>query len=296
MSQFEAQLSQFEAQQSRLVMQQSKYESDLVAQQDTSGSHILIKSRDDDRFFRETLVASLGNNGLCLEIGAYFRPIVTGENARYFDVFDAQELRRRAKVDPDPNVTEHTVPEIHYSDPNGDISIIKEIFAEVVTSHCIEHQPDLIAHLEKVYDLLEDGGRYVAIVPDKRYCFDYFSPVSSLGDVIEASFEKRERHSLAAIINMNGASTHNDPVRHWADDHFDEGYHANTSQRALAAISLFETSKGDYIDCHAWRFTPDSFAHICSNLYQMKKTRLRLEAVGDTRVNTLEFSAIFRRD
>ncbi|SFT16267.1 hypothetical protein SAMN04488040_3513 [Sulfitobacter marinus] len=273
-----------------------QYEKESDPKLGDEGSHPLVQSRDDDRFFRENLVQTLGKKGLCLEIGAYFRPIITGENARYFDVFDAQELRERAKRDPDPNVTEHSVPDIHYTDPDGDISIIKETFTDVVTSHCIEHQPDLIAHLEKIYDLLEDGGRYVAIVPDKRYCFDHFSPVTSLGNVLEASFEQRERHSLSSIVNLYGTSTHNDPTRHWRGDHFDEGYHATITQRAQHALTLYGPSNGSYVDCHAWCFTPDSFAQICSTLYQMKKIRLRLEAVGDTRVNTLEFSAIFRRD
>lgn len=256
----------------------------------------LIHAQDDKRFFRETLVKSVGENGLCLEIGAYFTPVVTGKNARYFDVFDTAELKRRAELDPDPNVNAANVPEMHYVDPDGDISVVDETFYEVVSSHCIEHQPDLISHLEKVYDLLEEGGQYLAFVPDKRYCFDYFSPPSTVGDVLEAAVEKRQRHSLSSIVNMYGASTHNDAVRHWNGDHFDAGYFADIPQRTQNALDVYENAKGDYIDCHAWYFTPGTFAHICSVLFEMKTIRLRLEAVGDTRVNTLEFSAVFKRD
>lgn len=198
--------------------------------------HHLVQSRYDRRFHRRTLVQSVGKGGICLEIGPYFTPIVTGENVRYFDVFDSEELRRRAKLDPEPNVTADTVPEMHYSDPDGDLSIIKERFNEVVSSHCIEHQPDFIGHLEKVYDLLEDGGRYVAMIPDKRYCFDHFSPFSSLGNVLEAHAEKRRRHSLASILNLYGAMTHNNAKRHWAGDHFDEDYYATIPQRMQSAL------------------------------------------------------------
>jgi hypothetical protein len=259
-------------------------------------SRHLIHSRDDVRFFRETLVKSVGQKGLCLEIGAYFAPIVTGKNARYFDVFDTKELQRRAELDPNPVVKAAKVPEMHYSDPDGDISVIDEIFPEVISSHCIEHQPDLISHLEKVYDLLEEGGQYLAFVPDKRYCFDYFHPPSTVGNVLEAATEKRRRHSLSCIINMYGASTHNEALRHWNGDHFDAGYFAEIPSRTQEALKLYENANGEYIDCHAWYFTPGTFAHICNVLFEMKKIRLRLEAVGDTRVNTLEFSAIFKRD
>lgn len=263
---------------------------------ESGNSKNLIHSRDDARFFRETLVKSVGKKGLCLEIGAYFTPIVKGKNARYFDVFDTEELQRRAALDPNPNVDAANVPEMHYTDPDGDISIIDETFSEVVSSHCIEHQPDLISHLEKVYDLLEAGGRYLAFVPDKRYCFDCFSPPSTVGDVLEASVEKRKRHSLSSIVNMYGASTHNEAVRHWNGDHSDAGYFADIPQRTQNALDVYENAKGDYIDCHAWYFTPVTFAHICNVLFETKKIRLRLEGVGDTRVNTLEFSAIFKRD
>lgn len=259
-------------------------------------SRQLIHARDDARFFRETLINLVGKKGLCLEIGAYFTPIVTGKNARYFDVFDTEELRRRAELDPHPSVHAANVPEMHYCDPDGDISIIDETFSEVVSSHCLEHQPDIIGHLEKVYDLLEEGGQYLAFVPDKRFCFDYFSPLSTVGDVLDANAEKRQRHSLRSVVNMYGASTHNEAHRHWNGDHVDEGYFADIPHRTQTALDLYKNANGDYIDCHAWYFTPGNFAHICDVLFEMKKIRLRLEAVGDTRVNTLEFSAVFRRD
>lgn len=169
---------------------------------DHRGSHSLVRSREDTRFHREALHASLGHRGLTLEIGPYFNPIVRGENARYFDVFDSEELRRRAAADPNPTVTPETIPQMHYSDPQGDISIIPETFTDVFSSHCLEHQPDLIGHLEKVYDLLDDGGRYVAFIPDKRFCFDHFSPNSGVGDVLQAATEKRTRHTLASVVHL----------------------------------------------------------------------------------------------
>ncbi len=257
--------------------------------------HPLVSSEEDPRFHRENLISTLGNSGLCLEIGAYFHPIVKGNNVRYFDVFDTEELRRRAELDPNPFVRPESIPEVHYSDLNGDISTIDQKFSEVVSSHCIEHQPDLIGHLEKVYDLLESGGRYVVIVPDKRFCFDHFNPISTIGDVLQASLERRDRHSLASIIRMIADTTHNDPARHWQGDHADASYQSEYVQKIQNAVTAYEQANGAYIDCHAWYFTPASFAHICDTLIAMKKIRLQLEGIGDTRTNTLEFTAVFRR-
>jgi hypothetical protein len=260
------------------------------------GKHPNVRLREDTRFHRETLSASLGQKGLTLEIGPYFHPIVQGENVRYFDVFDSEELRNRAAADPNPIVTPETVPQMHYFNRQGDISVIPETFAEVVSSHCLEHQPDLIDHLEKVYDLLDSGGRYVALVPDKRFCFDHFSPFTAIGDILQAAAEKRTRHTLASVVHLVATGTHNYPGRHWSGDHADPDYHSAYAQRVRNALAIFEAADGDYIDCHAWRFSPDSFSEICTILFDLGRIRLRLTDVGDTREDSQEFSAVFVKD
>ena len=257
------------------------------------GTHSLVRPREDARFHREILSGTLGQRGLTLEIGPYFSPIVSGKNVRYFDIFDYAELRRRASEDPDPIVTPETVVEVHYTDPNGDLATIPEKFVDIVSSHSIEHQPCLITHLEKVFDLLEDGGRYVAFIPDKRFCFDHFSPYSSVADVLQAASEKRNRHTLASIVHLIGGGTHNDPQRHWKGDHADQDYLSQFTPRVAHALDVFQKAEGDYIDCHAWRFDPDRFAEICKVLFDLGRIRLRLTDIGDTRENSHEFSAVF---
>ncbi len=266
-----------------------------AAVDDCRATHRLVHPREDTRFHRETLLQGFGQEGLCLEIGPYFHPVAFGENVRYFDVFDTDELLRRAAADPDPTVTPDTVPRMHYWDDNADLSVIRDRFVEAVSSHCIEHQPDFIEHLEKVHDLLEPGGRYVVMVPDKRFCFDHFIPLSTVGDILEAHRERRTRHTLSAVVDHYAYHTHNNPVRHWEGDHADEGHAAGFDERLRRGLGVFEQAEGAYVDVHAWYFTPDSFAHICESLFQAGHIRLKLEAMGDTRVHELEFSAIFRR-
>ena len=259
-------------------------------------THPLVKPREETRLHREVISQFEGCSGLTLEIAPYFHPVVKGPNARYFDIFDTEELKRLADEDPNPIVTADTVPYMHYSDPHGDIAVIPEKFSEVFSSHCIEHQPDLISHFEKVYDLLEPGGRYIAFVPDKRFCFDHCLPYSSVGDILLASAEKRTRHSLASVINLLAGRTHNDAPRHWAGDHVDPDYTTGYPDRVKTALDIFNDAKGGYLDCHAWRFKPDSFAQICDILYHIGRIRLRLVEIGDTRINTQEFSAVLVKD
>ena len=68
-------------------------------------------------------------------------------------------------------------------------------FDAFVASHVIEHTPDLIAFLDSAAALLKPEGVVVLAVPDKRYCFDYFQPLTTTGQIIESHSELRSRHN-----------------------------------------------------------------------------------------------------
>jgi hypothetical protein len=115
-------------------------------------------------------------------------------------------------------------PHIHYVSSEGDLSVVTEKFSCAFSSHCIEHQPDLIRHLNQVEDLLDRSGKYYLIVPDKRYCFDCVFSETTLDEIEQAHKEKRRRHSVQAIIEHRAYVSHNDPFRHWVGDHWDADY------------------------------------------------------------------------
>src|SRR6185312_6752143 len=50
----------------------------------------------------------------------------------------------------------------------------------IIASHLIEHTPDLIAFLADCDSILKDDGVLSLVIPDKRYCFDRFRPVTGL--------------------------------------------------------------------------------------------------------------------
>jgi hypothetical protein len=147
-----------------------------------------------------------------LEIGPFARPTAVGSNVKYFDVLDQSALKARARV---IGLNDSHVPHINFISPTGDLSIINETFRCVVSSHSIEHQPDLVRHLHQVEGLLIDEGVYFIVVPDKRFCFDHFLPESSIADVIDAYYAARSTHSLSSVVEHRALTTHNEPLRHW---------------------------------------------------------------------------------
>jgi hypothetical protein len=160
-----------------------------------------------------------------------------------------------------------------------------------VSSHAIEHQPDLVRHLVNVSNLLSPGGRYFLAVPDRRYTFDHYLKDSNVAEVIEAHLQGRERHTLQSVIEHRALTTHNDPVTHWSGAHGEEEIN---STRVQSAITEFEKTDG-YIDVHAWIFTPSSFRLIISALFSLGLIQLSIERLYPTLRNSNEFYAILKK-
>lgn len=219
--------------------------------------------------------------GDVLEIGPLDRPVI--RRAKYFDVLPTPQLQEyAAKVGRKPE----GVPEIDYYSAGGDLAVVPEKFDAVVSCHCIEHQPDIIRHLSQVRGLLRPGGRYLMVVPDRRYCFDHFRRESTVDDMRAA--RGRTLHSLETLIEHSTEVTHNNALLHWIGIHGREMGAAERELRISDVKKKFDT--GEYIDAHAWKFTPDSFAKSVAQLEP--ETGLSVIRVNGTIPGMQEFTAV----
>jgi SAM-dependent methyltransferase len=146
-----------------------------------------------------------------LEIGPFCRPQLRGDSVRYFDIAGRGELIEKGKQLQYP-ITE--TPVIDYVSPIGDMSVINDKFDQVFSSHCVEHQPDLVRHFSEVSRILRDSGSYFLIVPDKRFCFDHYIAESTIADVLGAHIEQRRLHYAKSVLEHWLLTTHNDAARH----------------------------------------------------------------------------------
>jgi hypothetical protein len=226
-----------------------------------------------------------------LEIGPLNRPLLRGENVKYFDLEGTLDLKSKAiKEGLDPN----TVPEIDFHNNEGDLAVVNQKFDSVVSSHVIEHQPDLIRHLQNVSSLLKsNSGLYSLVIPDKRYCFDALIPESKITDIIEAFDNKSTKPSFWKVVEHRALTTHNDPVLHWSGIH--GNLNTDLKKRWDAAVNEFENSEGKYIDVHCWQFTPVSFAGIIKGLRELGYIDFKVEEIFDTPRDDLEFCVTLRK-
>ncbi|MBA8821409.1 SAM-dependent methyltransferase [Ochrobactrum sp. P6BSIII] len=239
---------------------------------------------------RESIYSIVDSGSGILEIGPFYSPTAMGPNVKYFDVMDQSSLRERAKVHGAPI---DKIPNIDFVSPSGDLSIIEENFSKILSSHCIEHQPDLIRHLNQVSKILNEDGIYYLIIPDKRYCFDYAIPHSTLEEVIFAQGDTR--HPLLKVIEHRAQTTHNDASRHWNGDHFNDDWKRSQTHRAKAAIAEYEAAAGGYVDVHRWQFTPDVFQNIIMALFERRLINLTVREINQTPVGRFEFTCLLAK-
>ena len=238
---------------------------------------------------RADFLSAIGN-GTALEIGPFNNPMLIGQKTAYFDVLDTAALKARARrFDLDPT----RVPEVDFVSPTGDLGIVDRRFSAVLTCHSIEHQPDLIEHLKQVERVLEPGGRYYAIVPDKRYCFDHFMSLSTIEEVREAHRERRRVHTPDAVRAHHLSITHNFPMRHWIGRHGKPA--TGDDEHHIADTDAERASNGEYVDVHAWFLSPPQFRRIVDTLYEAGDIGLRPVDIHATRLGELEFFAVLER-
>ncbi|MFC0303600.1 methyltransferase domain-containing protein [Rhizorhabdus histidinilytica] len=266
---------------------------DLAIAADAAADHYAATGRAEGRVasplaLRENLIGLIADGRSVLEIGPFCRPLLRGPNIAYLDVLDAGQLRARAvEVGADPAGCPAHI------DYVGGLEQVRRRFDAVISSHAIEHQPDLIHHLQQIERILQADGLFCLIVPDKRYCFDHYIAESTIADVIEAHREQRRRHSLASVIEHHALTTHNDPRLHWAGDH-GPAVRADRVAQVEKAMRSHDFNPGRYIDVHAWYFTPDSFRTTIETLTELGLIGLELAGVYDTVRGRNEFCAVLR--
>ena len=241
--------------------------------------------------------ARLAGSGRVLEIGPFTRPLLVGPNIVYADIYSTSQLQELA---PRLELRPEDVPEIAYVITPGDLTGITGKFDSVISGQVIEHQPNLVGHLQQVSQLLDDGGRYFILAPDYRYCFDHFMRPSTISHVLDAYARKVTMHDPESLIASRLTRAHNDSVRHWAGDHGDPQVHPEFPQhdritRLKLALEQSVLTPETLNNEHAWFFTPDSFAAIIQDLCDLELIDFELERIYPTLHNTLEFWAILRK-
>lgn len=226
-----------------------------------------------------------------LEIGPFDNPSVEflreyGVSVDYADYFDSTDLVARASSIEGRNP--ESVPFIRYVLSKGGYEQIAEKYDAIVSSHCVEHQPDLITHFLHIGRLLKPHGIYVCSMPNRRRCFDRHLAPTQLVNVLTAYFEKRQKPSLESVLEHRCFT-----VSNWHDDPDPaDVLPSNLKERLAQACREFESNS--YVDVHCWKFTGDSIRRILQRLVKLNflpaATKIRTYNLGNEFALAVAFS------
>ncbi len=143
----------------------------------------------------------------------------------------------------------------------------------IIASHVVEHTPDLIGFLADCDSILKDDGVLALVIPDKRYVFDRFRPVTGLARVIDASLAGARVPTPGAVAEhyLNAAGK----AHRLAWSAGARGDYAFIHTAREAADRMREIQSGAYVDIHNWCFVPHSFRLLMHDLHVLGYTRLR---------------------
>lgn len=233
----------------------------------------------------DVIAGMFDRSGLGLEIGPSYNPIVpkaSGANIETLDYADRATLVEKYKAIPGVDFTK--IEAVDYVSDGRSISEIitnRGCYDYIIASHVIEHLPNVIGFINDCSLLLKDSGVLLFVVPDRRYCFDYFRPATTSGALLQAFRERRTRHPVGLMFDHVAYAARRGGAIAWSDQDRGRVTFVHTLQDA---VSLFSNYNPDvlYADYHAWQFTPSSFRLIMRDLADMAILDLRERAFHDT--------------
>ena len=225
---------------------------------------------------RQKALAYVDLKGRGLEIGPSYDPLVPKSSGARIETVDHASRTELIEKYRGHDVSAEKIASIEEVDHIWMRGSLVDLIGEpggfdyIVASHMIEHTVDMIGFLQDCEALLREGGRLALVIPDKRYCFDRFQPLTSAGGVVDGHQSGSRFHPLGSVIDHYAYGVQRGPgVIAWDS--------ATTTPVALrypdlrSCSEVFEQARRqeDYIDIHRWRFTPTSFRLLLGDLREL---------------------------
>jgi glycosyltransferase involved in cell wall biosynthesis len=234
----------------------------------------------------ETLLAPIDRSARIIEIGPSYNPIAPkadGWNTSTLDHTTRASLVEKYRGHPGVDVDR--IEEVDFVWTNGSVanavpSDLHGTFDAFIASHVIEHTTDLVGFLDAAATLLAPSGVVILAIPDKRYCFDYFRPLTTTGEVLHAHTTSRTRHTRRIVFDQMAYVVKNGGSGSWGQTPMQEIQFYHSLEEAGDAFSTTrEDPDSPYVDMHAWQFTPASFELLLLELARLGETDWQVERI-----------------
>jgi SAM-dependent methyltransferase len=220
----------------------------------------------------EKVLGSIRRDGIGLEIGPSFHPFApksAGYNVHTLDHLTREQLVEKYKVHGVNVDAIEDVDFVWHGEPFAELTGRKKSYDWIIASHVIEHTPDLIGFLDDCDSVLRDDGVISLAIPDRRYCFDYFRPITGLARIVDAHLARNTIHTAGTAVEyyMNIVSNR-DRIAWGYEQQAPVFKFMHTKEDALQSIRSIQEHQA-YLDLHAWCFVPHSFRLLMHDLFTL---------------------------
>ena len=264
--------------------------------------HYLLHGRNEGRPLAPRIsrvLFKLDRRGRGLEIGPSINPVAPKREGYRVEIVDY--LDRDGLVDkfvreggghmyglvPDLAARIQQIEEVDYvwtGQPLSQLIGQERCYDWIVASHVIEHLPNPMQFLRECFLLLAPQGALSLVIPDRRYCFDCVTPLTTTGDWLDAWYERRSKPTPGQVFDSVANAVSLDGKLAWSRDAQGEliPMHSITSVREHFERASDST---EYVDVHCWRFIPESFRLIVKDLLDLGLIELEVRREIDTEGN-----------
>lgn len=222
----------------------------------------------------ELLRRGLSEAMAVLEIGPFYAPVAPkadGWNTTVVDFTDQAALLAIARSHSAESIREsaHRIEQVDIVWRREPLDVLglrirPEGYDFLIASHVIEHVPDIVGFLQQTSRLLTDVGIISLAVPDMRFCFDFFKPLSNTPAALAAYREGRTIHSPETVLEAQAYPAFVAGSAAWLrNDGRPAELGGNDLQSAFANYQEYarraHEGSQEYVDAHTWKFVPASF-------------------------------------
>lgn len=220
----------------------------------------------------ERALAAIDLSGEGLEIGPSYDPLVPKASGAHVEIVDHLTTGELIKKYQDLGVTPDKITAIEEVDHIWSGGRLVDAVGRrgdydyVVAAHLIEHMVDLIGFLQDCQELLGPNGRLALVVPDQRFCFDFFKSATSAGQVVDAHLNPTRFHSPGTLLEHGLYDCATDGHTAWASGQGGPITLCHNNFDYARAVCDQGLAQEKYVDAHHWKFTPASFSLLVQDL------------------------------
>jgi predicted SAM-dependent methyltransferase len=226
---------------------------------------------------KSKILQHIDKNGFGIEIGPSHNPIAPKKSGYKVHIIDHMNREQLVAKYKDHNVNTKAIEEVDYvwqGESYSELTGRTKYYDWIIASHVIEHTPDMIGFLNDCDEILKDDGVISLVVPDKRYCFDHYRPITGISKILDSHYQKSDIHSPGIVAEYFLNVVSNSGALAW-DQNADGQYEfVHSIQDAIRGIKSV-VDDHSYLDVHAWCFVPHSFRLIIHDIYCLGLITLR---------------------